>query len=371
MPALLIKFAVRLGNEFEGLFSIYGPLFHRWLPDGQQDAIAINTGTESVDLKFWFVRRGLVRETYIEFDYGHEEVDPEMMDRQGVLDAGPLMGLLEMRGFTESEIAPIIKDETGAEDYVSLGKRVIQDWIYPWTSKLINILRIRYGQYWIRELTEWDSRRESLGAYCRNLDMMWSIDNGSTWDKFIPNTQTVTLSGQIPSGKSFLQYLTQSDWEQVKEIANLDYEPSLVASKLIRAHQLRDQGEIKHAFIEGISALELAIEDHVDQKVGGRMVLKDGLDRFYKLPLREQVIVLAGRGVDDALDDIEHAIQAIEIRNSIVHEGYSPSSDDEDKLTGLFETTALLIEQDFRFPEKHYHNMLVARSEQWEEKYSS
>lgn len=369
MPTLLIKFTVRLQSEYARAIDTYGPLFHRWLPDGQQDAIVINTGTTSVDLKFWFVRRGLVRRTFIEFDCDQKEVDPEIMDRQGVLDAGPLMGLLEMRGLTESELAPIVKNEIGADDYVSLGRQIVKEWIYPWTSKLINILRIRYGQYWIRELTEWDSRHESIGAYCRNLDMRWSVDNGKAWTLFMPNEQIVNLSGMVPPGKSFLDYLTRDDWKNIKEITNSDYEPSLATMVLIKAHELREQGELKHAFIEGTTALELAISDYVSQKIGEREVLLASVKRFYKLPLGEQVIVLVGQETRDVLDNLEATIKAIDIRNKIVHKGYHPSSDKKDLLIGLFKTVALLIGQDIRLPKRRPFNTLVAHTDNWEKIY--
>ena len=89
MTTMLLKFRINLElYELQTLNRNHGPLFHRWLPDGQQDSIVLDTGHPNSDLEVWFERRGFVDDGWIRFDYKRREVDPEIMSKQGVLDAG-------------------------------------------------------------------------------------------------------------------------------------------------------------------------------------------------------------------------------------------------------------------------------------------
>jgi len=106
MPSIKIKFGVHLENYNLRYPVRHGPLFNRWLPDGSNDAIDIQTGEPATKLKLWFDRRGYV-DTFIEFDYNRKEIDEEIMVRQAVLDAGPLMGLLEIGKLSIDILNPI------------------------------------------------------------------------------------------------------------------------------------------------------------------------------------------------------------------------------------------------------------------------
>jgi hypothetical protein len=98
MTELLLKFAVLLEDMNEpGISKDYGPKFHRWLPDGEANSINLDVGHPDITLKVWHERRGFIQRNEIRFDYERFEVDPDVMSRQGVLQAGPLFGCLVFR----------------------------------------------------------------------------------------------------------------------------------------------------------------------------------------------------------------------------------------------------------------------------------
>lgn len=69
MPTLLLKFIIpfqRLGHDDWG--GPHGPIFHRWLPDGENDSIYIRTNSENGIVKAWFERCGFVQDGWIKFD---------------------------------------------------------------------------------------------------------------------------------------------------------------------------------------------------------------------------------------------------------------------------------------------------------------
>src|SRR2546423_8090993 len=103
MPTLLLKFCIYLGQDIMRNFE--GPLFHRWLPDGEKDALILETGTPNTTLKVWFERRGYVDDRHIKYDITRKEVDSAIIPTQAALVAGSLFGSLEIQGLTEEEVA--------------------------------------------------------------------------------------------------------------------------------------------------------------------------------------------------------------------------------------------------------------------------
>jgi hypothetical protein len=85
MTTLLIKFAVSLLDYDVGPARHHGPLFHRWLPNGESDKLEIKTGNPDAELSVWFRRRGCLDSGMIRFDYTREEVDPEIMSKSTML----------------------------------------------------------------------------------------------------------------------------------------------------------------------------------------------------------------------------------------------------------------------------------------------
>ena len=152
MSTLLLKFGIHLEKyELPTVAQHHGPLFHRWFPDGEKDAIILNTGDPNTKLKLWFERWGYIDNGWIKFSYKRREVDPKIIPTQAILDAGPLLGLLEIRGVAEEELTPLRENKVGDARYISLAKKVVK-LLHPTVARFLNILRTNYGQYWIQDL---------------------------------------------------------------------------------------------------------------------------------------------------------------------------------------------------------------------------
>jgi len=230
---LLVRFGVRLNdNSLGDIGERHGPLFHRWLPDGEEDAITLDTKDPNLLVRVWFERRGCVVSRFIVYDDERREVDPEVLAEQALLEVGPLSGELRVFGLSEEELATVVQHITGDEVYGALGKRAVKV-LYASVSKLLDLLRINYGQYWIRELEPWDSREHSLGAYCRGVfGMVWSLD-GEHWSKFIPDEPISNLSIMV-GRRSYSEYLSEEDWRQLEEVVRVSDPMSTAAAKNVR-----------------------------------------------------------------------------------------------------------------------------------------
>lgn len=166
----------------------------------------------------------------------------------------------------------------------------------------------------------------------------------------------------LPSDEDFRrELLTEDDWRALPGVVNGGYEPSLAALVLTRAYQLLDQGHLRQAFIEGVTALEVALDEYVRRRRGGSRALVGYMEQFQSLPLPAKVSAIAVISGGVSASDAEDTVAAYKIRNSIVHEGAQPSDKDEPKLTALLKTAAALIEgPNFRFLTTHTKNALDA-----------
>ncbi len=365
MATLRLKFRINL-KESEFLFSYNGPLFHRWLPDGEGDAIVLQIKRAKAELKLWFERYGFVERDFIRFDNMRREVDPNIMVKQAILDAGPLTGLLSIRNVTEEEITTLQNNKKGDPNYEALGKRIVK-LLYPPLSRFIDILRINYGQYWIRSLEKWDSREHSLGSYCGlRLNLQWSIDEGDTWTPFMPNEPIGELRTIVLLHRRYDEYITQEDWHNLGETVKSGYVPSPAASMLLRTHQYLDQESLKYAFIEGVSALEIAISEFIRGQLGKIEDLMTSANSFWQLPLATQITILGSTLCKSNLDDVKNTVRAIETRNKIIHDGYNPPNSTKDQILGLLKTTSVLLSgTEFRFPTINPGNA-IRPLEDWE-----
>jgi len=371
MSKLLLKFVIFLEESGPLLTTNKGPLFHRWLPDGQHDSIMLDTKDPDSGLEIWFERRGVTEDNFIRFDYKRREVNPNILKNQGFLDAGPLMGLLTIENLPEVKLAPIRENRIGDVNYIALGKKIVKKLLYPPISRFIGLLRVNYGQYWIRQLEKWDSRKATLGAYCKQIKLEWSLDGGNTWTPFVPDEPVLQLSLTISAGPAYLEYLTKEDWHKMEEILQTEYEPSPAAFIIARSHQLLDQGDTRNALIDGVTALELATEEFMRRKRQNSTDLGKALGPFWRQspkPRTQMVSLAVALGVAP-IEDIELAIEAIETRNDLVHEGIDPPENAEKQATCLLNIAAAFLSgPPFRFPTARIGNTHMT-SEQWEKAY--
>ena len=365
MPILLLKFRIRLEERDPSTHYLnHGPLFHRWLPDGEKDAIVLDTSDPNSQLKIWFERWGFkTADGFIEFDHRRQEVNPDTVLTQAILDAGPLMGLLRIQGLLVEKLVCLPANKVGDSHYMDIGKEVVSLIQVP-VVRFLDVLRTNYGQYWICRLEKWDSRELSLGAYCRRLNLEWSLDEGKTWAPFVPDNPTVQLTVTIMKDQDFLAYLTKDDWQELGLASPQRYTPSLSANLLASSHQFLDQDNLKHAFIEGVSALEIALGDFIRQKLDGDDFLTKSISSFWQLPLNAQIVSITSAVGTIPLCDVGLTVDAIKMRNQVVHEGWEPSEDTKHALSALLRTTAALLSGPrFRFPSINPGNKVMPLEE--------
>jgi hypothetical protein len=365
MPSIELFFVIILENlGTNTIHHHYGPLFTKWLPNGDADALTLKTDEPNIELKVWFSRRGAVQNGIIEFDYSKQDVDQNVMEQQAILEAGPLSGSFILTDLTEEELSVVEQDVKDDPLYVKLGKRITK-LIHRPVSRLIRILRVNYGQYWICDVPKWDSRRESLGAYCANkLQLSWRCNQESSLQDFRPTNSTSSFNITLPSDEFFKQYLAREDFLQLSEILASDYDPALATTAILRAHENFDQGDLSYAIIEACTALEIAMSSYVRKTYEGSKPLEGAVSEFFNLKKEAQLFFIS-LGIEDISKEcLELAIGGIKLRNSIVHEGYEPHYCKEvnDKVSALmWVTTKLLPGPFFRFPTTAPGNVLFAR----------
>lgn len=354
---LFLKFRIDLEN-YNIDRSPKGPLTHRWMPNGESDSINLNVGNSDYILRVWFERHG-ISDGMIEFDYKEKKVDPTIIPRQGILEIGPLYCLLEIKDVSDDELNAVKDNKIGDSNYLTLGKRVISV-IQPPISSFLRILRIQYGQYWLRELFPFDSRFHSLGSYCASLRLQWSIDK-TNWSEFEPDQQVIRMTSNIMRDHaSYSNYINEEDWNEIKAKIKTEYSPSYVMILLIQAWEHYDQKNTKYAILDGVTALELAIDELLRsalEKMNIKFTKIDEFNTTQSLPVKTMLVT--GLKGNIKSEEIEDTLETIKIRNNIVHEGKNPPEDAGKRLKGLINTVSKMMEnREFRFPKVNHGNAL-------------
>lgn len=367
MPVIDLRFQRDLSEQEFGINEIHerhGLAFHRWLPDGEKDAIVVGTKYPDTTLKLWFRRFGFTERGKIEFNLDHNEVDPTIVPKQGLLNSGPLFAKIESFEITDDELKVLQDNKIGGDKYQLLGKKIAKI-IDPIMINFFYLLRIHFGQYWLPKYSKYDSTEKSIGEHLRMLFIEWSDVEGKTWNAFEPDNKHATISVEMSSPKSFPKLITKQDWKKLEEYLKEDHKESLAAITLARTHQYIVQRDIRHAFFEGVTSLELSIEEFMRYRIKNNKLFNDNIKGFWALPIRTKIISIA-TVLDLSTTDIENTVTAISWRNKIIHDGWAPEFYEAKKyLESLLRVTSkLLTGPPFKFP--NYGGQVIQPEEMWD-----
>ncbi len=359
MSTIEIRFAVDFSGR-NGVEDSSGPLFFRFLPDGEADAIEVPIGNEAYSLSLWFERRGYVdHRGLIVWDAKRREVTADLVSRQGILQGGPLFGRLQVNNVTDAELKALRADLVGHSEYEAFAKRCL-DIIVPHSSRLIKILRDTYGQYWIPELHTWDSRTVTLGAYCRNtLQMRWRESADDTYRDLIPTQPNFTIRLEADDWDN-PQYISVSDWHDMHKLMAQKFEPPLASSVTARANELLEGGNIRHAIIEAVTAIEIAIAGVMTRAE----VDKNELNFFWSTGLQNRLMIVAAARGDLDRKSLDKLLEIIDLRNKIVHEGRSATEMSRPLVRLVLRALQCWIDGPLpKFPRASHGNRLWGRDE--------
>ena len=308
----VIEFRINLDNPDA---RTYGPLFHRWLPNGKADAISIDVG-EGLDLKVWFKRLDDRDNNAFYYIADRANFAEQEMSFHGRLDAGELHCRLVLNNLDDAGFASI-----ASNDYESVGKQALRAVEEP-LHNFIAHLRTVFGQAWLPRQPPWDSRKESVSAHWLGWDARFSTDGEQTWSLFVPGHARSTMTGIVHDRALYKRYITEQDWRSLNDFKG--DRPSFALDIISEANGSLATSDLKLCLIESATALEIALDEfiHVSNKSG-----KDPCKVFPQisnaaLPVKIGCLV-ALRG-DVSPNIVTSAIEAIRMRNDVIHEGRRP-----------------------------------------------
>jgi hypothetical protein len=312
-----------------------GPRFHRWLPNGEADAVRFDV--EGAKVSVWFERRGSTAAGWFVYsEYSQTELDVDIISRQGWLHAGHLLGTLRL-SVAEHELQAIERSQLGEAEYVSTGKRLVNI-LDGAIASFVELLRVKFGQFWLPSHERWDSRGSSLGLHCDRLQMRWRLVGQGEWRRFKPNESSQSVSFRQ---KDHDDCITESDWRELQN-GQLPQVLPLGAHLLARGNELWNLGHRRQAIIESCTALELAIHDRLSKLPVAKASESYAASISAQTSVSQQAWMLGSlTGFDPATLDM--GLQAINLRNAIVHEGKDVMDRDGTKLDALIALTGHLL----------------------------
>lgn len=360
MKTIKLKFIVDLRTfSQDSLDQKYGPSFHRFLPNNQKDKLEKKLTSLNGKISLWFERRGILDDQFIKYDSKNKLENEDTILKQGILDGGPLFGQIFVNDVS-IELFQVLKDnKIGDTHYIVFGKKIVKE-IIEHSTILVNIFRELYRQYWIGNDQNWDSRYQSLGSFCKwNLSLKYSIDNGRTWNDFIPDEERHELHLDSLISFDFSDFISNKDWIEIKSLFKKSFKPSIASIYITRAHETCDRGDLKKAFIESVTALEMALEYKLNGNKQLTNPILESVQSFTALPIKSQFSIFALECGKVKSIEIENSLEAIKIRNKIVHEGYTPKKSEKSKLYSLLASISLMINEPVsKFPSSNRGNAI-------------
>jgi hypothetical protein len=259
----------------------------------------------------------------------------------------------------------VTKNQIGNAEYIELGKSVVQDLLIPTLKRFAKLLRDVFGQYWIAEPDEWDSRRAELGHFCSLYSMQWHT-NGLSGD-FTPTQPTPPTLEFTAEFFDFSSLIKKLDWQTLGKLLSEKFDPPAAAYMASRANRLLREGRIVHSLIESAIALEIAIAQRVELSLPNGH--KNSEEAFSKLTRPDQIAIVCGLlRIDETRT--KGAIKGVLARNQFVHHGKDPPANVVELIEDMLAVTALIIgEPEIRFTTANTGNLL-GQAEDWERRYS-
>lgn len=335
------KFQIYLPNsDYSEISNCRGLLFSKFLPKDSEDSLEIKLKDGKIN--FWFERRGFHDEDgFIIHDLNKKEISESVIHRQGIIEGGPLFGILQLDtaiskfNFKENEIEN--------EELIKITKTLVKI-IDVETQKILDLLRFNFGQYWIIDNINWDSRFCSLGHHCKyTLHLQWFDDENKFWNDLIPNNPSATITADSLIKSDFSDYMTNENWEKLKNLLADEHSPSIGQRYLIEAYTSLDSGALEKAFIDAVTVLEIALDQYYKSIREQSSKVGIMFNRIKDLGNKEQLINIFVNNNTITKAELEDAIDAIDLRNKIVHERYVSKTADKPKLLVLFKLISLLI----------------------------
>jgi hypothetical protein len=249
----------------------------------------------------------------------------------------------------DEALEAIQENRVGDPAYVAFGRRVAH-MIYDPVARLLDVLRTNYGQYWISDLKEWNSREQSLGSYFSLvIQTKWSLDDGVTWPDFLPdNPERLSSGDETPQYESLL---TEQDWIELQKHLEEGYEPKLAAELLTKAHQLVERQDLPGAVLQSMLALEAALHEFMNRKTRMNKVLAENLQPWASLALPARLAAISTLSGAVSASQVESALKLSEMNNRIIREGWTPPFTAKEELRQAMQTIAALLSgPTFKFP---------------------
>lgn len=352
-----------------------GVVFHRFLPENESDKIQKKLQNGNGVISFWFERRlklvnkGGVTGEKVFYDYKSKLEDENIISRQSHIGNEVLFGKLSIKNLSIDTLKAIENNKIGSKEYIKFGKEIVKS-IYTESKELIEIFRDLYRHFWIGKLKNWDSRTQSLSTYCKLvLHLKYSIDNGETWHLFQPDEprNIIEIVGTI--GHKYHEYISESDWLEIKKLYANSYRPSLISELIASSHETCSDGDLQKAFVEAVTALELSLAEKIKENNMMTDRIEKEIQAFYNLNLKSQLSIIAIGQEKLNSEKIESGFKAIDIRHKIVHEAYVPEEKEKIIFYQLLSLISILIQEPVtKFPPEH-ESINVWSDKMWTEYY--
>lgn len=233
----------------ESLIGAPSLTFASWLPLGKAHGITHERG--NIELKLWFDLTstwGNLKEHELA---AHYNVLADRIFAVAVLRETPdeLARYMSRRDFTRR---PTPEEEPLQHQYDELAFQLFA-FVVETVNRLLAYVRSKKGQYW---LSEYPIDRGRMSGYYNHFEAKADIGDGIVF-RFGPSQ----IDSRTVEWVSAQRYIHPEDWDEIRSFVRGTSRPPLVGTLLAGAEALAANGQSRSALTEGVSALEVALDN--------------------------------------------------------------------------------------------------------------
>lgn len=320
MTTLTIRFKVPVVRDGDMRERASGGItFDSWLPEDRENAVKVEK--EDLTCEIWF-DKSTIQPTITQFPDTKYWTPMEAQYALGIVTVTKVTETLKK--YIESKQDDREIDETLENEHQQLATKMVH-LIVDTYNRIVQYVRSCLGQYWVTETAV----RNSTYEQCLRFDCRVPIA-GELWLLFAPrsaNREPITIVLDTS------RHINKDTWSELRAFVEERKRPPRYKELFTGAEEIKSLGHNRGALLEGIAALESALQRFIQSPHAENLYGHKLKNRMEGASLAKQVQHMGFSGsiafllpviIDEALLPtaiVEGCRTAIEVRNNVVHNG--------------------------------------------------
>jgi hypothetical protein len=345
-------------NNLDDSYLPKGPLFSQSVPE-TTDILKVATIDPNISISLWVEAKWKYEQGKLTYSETGERLKESEIDGIYPRDGGPIKGSVSVSSVDE-EVIKSLTELQYSEHGKELAERVAKH-LQPVLDRLLALIKNKFGQFWAPVHPSFFIATSQVGNYFGEMYAKWRVAGSDIWLPFwaAPREHHMSLKISIYPEHFFLSL---DDWKNLEYDLNNPEQMSLAYQYMAKAAEQLSKDDLSHAFVDAGTALEIASNWYLSQKLPSTTLAVKAAQAIKELPKSSRYLAIAAlMGIDEKI--IEKALAGIKERNDLVHERkLSELTESDRSIVPRIEHSKAYLDADRRYLKEFQEKFIEAQS---------